>query len=123
MQTAFIHHPIYAKHDTGPGHPETPDRYTAVADEIRNNTLLRKRLLEITPEKAGQGVIQAAHTKEHFRRIENAFADGLDRLEADTVISMQSFDAALFGAGGACRAVDAVMSGCLLYTSPSPRDS
>jgi len=111
MQTAFIHHPIYAKHDTGPGHPETPDRYTAVADEIRNNTLLRERLLEITPEKAGQGVIQAAHTKEHFRRIENAFADGLDRLDADTVISMQSFDAALFGAGGACRAVDAVMSG------------
>lgn len=111
MQTAFIHHPIYAKHDTGPGHPETPDRYTAVADEIRNNTLLRERLLEITPEKARQGVIQAAHTKEHFRRIENAFADGLDRLDADTVISMQSFDAALFGAGGACRAVDAVMSG------------
>jgi acetoin utilization deacetylase AcuC-like enzyme len=55
--------------------------------------------------------VQAAHTKDHFRRVEHAFAEGLDRLDADTVISMQSFDAALFAAGGACRAVDAVMTG------------
>jgi len=43
--------------------------------------------------------------------IERAFGEGLDRLDADTVISMESFDASLFAAGGACAGVDAVMQG------------
>lgn len=111
MTTAFIHHPIYEKHDTGYDHPEMPERYRVVIDTLQNSGELWDDLVKITPEKALQGVVQAAHTKEHFKRVENAFADGLDRLDADTVISMQSFDAALFAAGGACRAVDAVMQG------------
>ncbi len=111
MRTAIIHHPIYEKHDTGFGHPETPERYRVIMDALKTDTKLWGDLIEITPEKAPQGIVQAAHTKEHFKRVENAFADGLDRLDADTIISMQSFDASLFAAGGACRAVDAVMKG------------
>lgn len=111
MTTAIVHHPIYEKHDTGFGHPETPDRYRVVIDALKNDTELWSDLVEITPEKAPQGIVQAAHTKEHFRRVENAFADGLDRLDMDTVISMQSFDASLFAAGGAIAAVDAVIKG------------
>lgn len=111
MTTAIVHHPIYEKHDTGFGHPEMPERYRVVIDTLKTDENLWNGLIEITPEKASQGIVQAAHTKEHFKRVENAFADGFDRLDADTVISMQSFDASLFGAGGACRAVDAVMQG------------
>jgi len=111
MATALVHHPIYEKHDTGYGHPETPERYRVVIDAIKSDGELGKKLVEIMPQKAPQGIVQAAHTKTHFKRVENAFADGLDRLDADTVISMQSFDAALFAAGGAITAVDAVMQG------------
>src|SRR5688572_26513252 len=111
MRTAIIHHPIYEKHDTGFGHPETAARYLAVMDALRSDEKLWNGLREITPEKAAQGLIQAAHTKEHFRRAENAFANGLDRLDPDTSISMKSFEAALFAAGGACAGVDAVMNG------------
>lgn len=111
MTTAIIHHPIYQKHDTGFGHPETPRRYEVVMNALRNDKGLWESLAEITPEKVSQGVIQAAHTKEHFRRVEGAFENGLEMLDADTVISMQSFDAALTAAGGVCRGVDAVMSG------------
>lgn len=111
MKTALIHHPIYQKHDTGFGHPETPKRYEVVMNALKGDEKLWENLTEITPEKASKGLIQAAHTKEHFKRVENAFENGLDRLDADTVISMQSFNASLFGAGGACRAVDAVMTG------------
>ncbi|MBX7171455.1 MAG: histone deacetylase [Pyrinomonadaceae bacterium] len=111
MKTALIHHPIYQKHDTGFGHPETPKRYEVVMNALKGDEKLWENLKEITPEKASKGLIQAAHTKEHFKRVENAFENGLDRLDADTVISMQSFDASLFAAGGACRAVDAVMTG------------
>ncbi len=111
MTTALVHHSIYEKHDTGPGHPETAERYRVVIDAIKGDERLMLGLKEITPEKATQGLIQAAHTKEHFKRAENAFANGLDRLDMDTTISMQSFDAAMFAAGGAIAGVDAVMSG------------
>ena len=111
MKTALIHHPIYEKHDTGPEHPEMPERYRVIVDTIKGDDRLMKDLVEITPEKASQGFIQAVHTKEHFKRVEDAFADGLERLDMDTTISMQSFDASLFAAGGAIAAVDAVMNG------------
>ena len=111
MATALVHHPIYEKHNTGYGHPEMPERYRVVVDAIKADESLSERLVEITPAKASQGAVQAAHTKEHFKRVENAFADGFDRLDADTVISMQSFDASLFAAGGAITAVDVLMQG------------
>jgi acetoin utilization deacetylase AcuC-like enzyme len=111
MKTALIHHPIYQKHDTGIGHPETPKRYEVVMNALKNDKKLWANLTEITPEKASKGIIQAAHTKEHFKRVEGAFENGQERLDADTIISMNSFDASLYGVGGACRAVDMVMAG------------
>ena len=111
MTTAIIHHPIYEKHDTGFGHPETPMRYRVVMDALQADEKLWKSLKEITPEKVPQGLVQAVHTKDHYITVEEAFGRGLDRLDADTTISMKSFEASLFAAGGACRAVDAVMQG------------
>lgn len=111
MKTALVHHPIYEKHDTGPGHPEMPERYRVVVDAIRADEQLMNELVEITPEKASQGFVQAVHTKEHYKRVAGAFENGLDQLDMDTTISIQSFDASLFAAGGAITAVDAVMEG------------
>ncbi len=111
MTTALVHHPIYQKHDTGPGHPETPMRYQVVMDALREDEKFWNSLLEITPEKASKGLIQAAHSPAHFKHVELAFANGIDRLDPDTTISMQSFDASLYAAGGAIAGVDAVMRG------------
>jgi len=111
MKTALIHHPIYEKHDTGPGHPETPLRYTAVMDVLREDAAFWQSLIEITPEKASKGLIQAAHTPQHYKRVEGAFENGQDRLDADTTISMKSFEVGLYAAGGAIAGVDAVMQG------------
>ena len=111
MTTAIVHHPIYQKHDTGPGHPESPMRYEVVMNALRGDGKLWKSLNEISPQKASKGLIQAAHTPQHFKRVEGAIEHGRDRLDADTVISIQSFDAALFAAGGAIAGVDAVMQG------------
>jgi acetoin utilization deacetylase AcuC-like enzyme len=111
MTTALVHHPIYEKHDTGPGHPEMPGRYRVVIDALRSDEKFWNELVEITPEKASQGVVQAAHAKEHFKRVEGAFENGLDRLDADTAISMKSFDASMFAVGGTVAGVDAVMQG------------
>jgi acetoin utilization deacetylase AcuC-like enzyme len=110
MKTALVHHPIYQKHDTGFGHPETPLRYENVMRSLRADDSLWNSLVEVTPEKAAKGLIQAAHTPRHFKTVENAFAEGLDRLDADTTISMRSFEASLYAAGGAIAGVDAVIN-------------
>lgn len=111
MKTALIHHPIYLKHKTGEGHPETPKRYEVVMKTLEGDAKLFESLKVIEAEPVSKGVIQRAHTKEHFKTIETAFEDGVEYLDADTIVSMHSFDAALYAAGGVCRAVDAVMNG------------
>jgi acetoin utilization deacetylase AcuC-like enzyme len=80
-------------------------------DALQDDNEFWSSLVEITPEKATKGSIQAAHTPQHFKNVEDAFERGNDRLDADTVISMKSFDAALYGAGGAIAGVDSVMQG------------
>jgi len=111
MKTAFIHHPIYREHDTGPDHPETPLRYEVIIDAIRSDTKLSEQLIEMKPEPVTKGLIQAAHTPQHLKRIEQAFEEGWPQLDMDTVISVKSYDAALLAAGGAIAGVDAVMRG------------
>lgn len=111
MRTALVHHPICLKHETGENHPETARRYTAVLDALRGDEKLWQDLIELEAPVAPRGNVLACHTAQHFKRVETAAEEGNVYLDADTVISMQSFDVALRGAGAACRAVDAVMNG------------
>ncbi len=111
METALIHHPIYRKHDTGEGHPETAARYEVVMKALQNDKKLWESLSEIEAEKVSKGIVQACHTPQLYKKVEKAVEEGEMFLDADTVISPYSFDAALYAAGGACRAVDAVLSG------------
>jgi acetoin utilization deacetylase AcuC-like enzyme len=111
MKTAIIHHPVYEQHDTGDNHPESPARYVAVMEALRNDAELWAELLELEAPLAPRGDVQAAHTPQHFKRVERAVSEGRGYLDADTIVSMRSLDAALRAAGGACRAVDAIMSG------------
>ncbi|MDQ6788098.1 MAG: histone deacetylase [Acidobacteriota bacterium] len=111
MKTALIHHPIFQKHDTGIGHPEMAKRYEVVMNALKSDQKFWESLHEIEAAPVSKGIIQAAHTPEHFKRVESAFESGVVQLDADTIVSMHSFDAAVYGAGGACNAVDAVMTG------------
>jgi acetoin utilization deacetylase AcuC-like enzyme len=111
MTTAIVHHPIFKEHETGESHPETPARYTVVMEALREDAEFWANLLELQAESAARGLIQACHTPQHYKAVERAVSEGTGYLDADTVVSMRSMDAALFGAGGVCRAVDALMHG------------
>jgi acetoin utilization deacetylase AcuC-like enzyme len=111
MQTALVHHPVYEQHDTGAGHPERPERYAVVMEALRGDAELWAQLVELEAPAAARGTVQAAHTPQHFKRVERAVSEGIGYLDADTIVSMRSLDAAMRAAGGACRAVDAVMQG------------
>ncbi|HEX8188037.1 MAG TPA: histone deacetylase [Pyrinomonadaceae bacterium] len=111
MTTAIIHHPVFEQHDTGPGHPESPERYAVVMQALRGDAELWARLLEVEAPPAPRGDVQAAHTPQHFKHVERAVSEGIGYLDADTSVSMRSLEVALRGSGGACRAVDMVLKG------------
>ncbi len=111
MTTAIIHHPVFEQHDTGEGHPERPERYAVVIEALRADEELWPRLKEVEATPAPRGDVQACHTPQHFKHVERAVSEGLGYLDADTIVSMHSLEAALRAAGGACRAVDMVMGG------------
>ena len=111
MTTALIHHPVFKEHDTGEHHPERPERYTIIMEALRSDAELWPKLVEMQAQPAPRGDVQACHTPRHYNLVERAVSEGLGYLDADTIVSMRSLDAALYGAGGACRAVDAVMRG------------
>jgi len=111
MTTAIVHHPVFEKHDTGAGHPERPERYRLVMEALRADLELWPQLLEVEADEAARGVVQACHTPQHFKHVEEVVREGKGYLDADTVVSVHSLEAALRGAGAACQAVDLLMEG------------
>ena len=110
MTTLLLTHPACLDHLTPSGHPERPDRLRALAQALaaeRFQTLAREEA-----PRAEAEVIARAHPSAYIEALrEAAPKEGLARLDADTVMSPGSFEAALRAAGGAVRAVDAVMTG------------
>src|SRR5437899_4514576 len=111
MPTAIVHHPVFEKHDTGPGHPETAQRYATVMDALKRDAKLWSDMVEIQAAEARRSDIQACHSPQHVEHVEEAVREGTGYLDADTLVSMHSFEAAMRGAGAACQAIDAVMEG------------
>src|SRR5213075_1166949 len=111
MPTAIVHHPVFEKHDTGPDHPETPERYRVTIEALRADKHLWANVVELEADEARRSDIQACHTPQHFKHVEEAVREGRGYLDADTMVSGKSLEAALRGAGAACRAIDAVIEG------------
>ncbi|MGH9880273.1 MAG: histone deacetylase family protein, partial [Pyrinomonadaceae bacterium] len=111
MATAIIHHPVYAEHDTGPHHPESPSRYQVVMDALRADKELWSKLIEKQAREATRGAMQACHSPQLYKTVERVVSEGTGYLDADTVVSMRSMEAALRASGGACQAIDTIMSG------------
>lgn len=107
MKTALITHPDCYDHVTPPGHPEQVARLDAALGALEDVDLLR-----LKAPLAAEDDLLRVHPASHIARIrEAAPSDGWRSLDADTHMSAGSLQAAYRAAGGAVRAVDAVMSG------------
>lgn len=111
MTVALITHPACLEHDTGPWHPERPDRLRRVLQALEHphfSTLLR----DLAPLATEEQLLRA-HPPEYVQGILSVSPEPGQRvaLDADTIMSTGSREAALRAAGGAVMAVDAVMEG------------
>ncbi|MSP68157.1 MAG: histone deacetylase family protein [Alphaproteobacteria bacterium] len=110
MRTVFYAHPACQEHSAGPGHPESPERLGAIlaALEAAPFALLERREAPL----AGIDQVALAHPREFVERVLEAVpAKGYVRIDADTVMSPASGEAALRAVGAVTAAVDAVMAG------------
>lgn len=110
MRTLFFDHPAFAGHETPPGHAERSARSRAVSAALAGEDFAD--LVRRAPTRANVQAIERAHDARYRAAIETAAPQsGLVRLDPDTFMGPTSLDAALYAAGGAIDAVDALFRG------------
>ena len=110
MVTRLYSHPACLEHDPGPQHPESPARLSAILaafDGAEFGDLERRQAPRATVEQVAR-----VHPRDHVDRVLALVPDvGYARIDADTVASPGSGEAALRAAGAVVAAVDAVAGG------------
>lgn len=108
MKVGLVYDPIYLKHDTGQ-HVENAGRLRAIISHLEQSGL-KEKLVLITPRAASTRELSLVHNRRCISYIQ-ALAQGGGWLDADTVVSSDSYQVAAYAAGGAIRATEAVMAG------------
>ena len=108
--TGLVTHPDYLLHDTGPYHPERPDRLRAIVGGLEASGLMAS-LRRIDPRPVADRWITTVHTQAYLGRLVSASQRAPVQLDRDTRMGPDSLRIARLAAGGVLAAVDAVVAG------------
>jgi acetoin utilization deacetylase AcuC-like enzyme len=108
-RVGFYDDPMFREHDSGPGHPERPERVDAVVRGLRDAGLL-EALVPFAPRPATPAELLRVHTEEHIALVFSTKGHGF-QFDPDTQAGPRSCDAALLAAGAVVDAVDHVLDG------------
>ena len=105
MKTGLIASDTYQNHNTGNGHPEKPDRVTAVIDKLRQN----KNLMWEKSIKFNEKYLNITHSEDYILDVKKSFPnEGLKFLDGDTIISPGSESATIDAVGSIISAIDGI---------------
>lgn len=111
MATLLLTHSCFVDHDTGPGHPERPDRMRAL-DKVFADPAFDALVRDDAPLRDDcEAAILRAHPQSYLDGIKAARPEPGQpavRLDPDTVLSAGSWEAALRAVGAGLEAVDRV---------------
>lgn len=102
--------PVFAAHDTGRGHPERAARLDAVTVGVGRSGL-DDALRPLPLRTATREELERVHPADHLDALESLCEDGGGAIDADTVVSPGSWNAALHAAGAGLAAIDALDDG------------
>jgi acetoin utilization deacetylase AcuC-like enzyme len=97
MQVVVASHPSALEHDTGRDHPERPDRVLAVRRGVEGCGL---DIIDIESPEIQRSQLAVVHDASYIEMIEMFCSLSGGALDMDTVVSEQSWQAALTAAGG-----------------------
>jgi acetoin utilization deacetylase AcuC-like enzyme len=115
MATGYFTHSACRRHDMGEGHPECPQRLSAIDDHLLAQGL-DALLLHSEPPEATVDQLDKAHDRNYvlglIDRLQQLQASGEQRYcDPDTLAMPHTLQAALRAAGAAIAATDAVITG------------
>jgi acetoin utilization deacetylase AcuC-like enzyme len=102
----------YIKHDPGAFHPESPRRLEALYEMLESGNM-RGKFYQIEPRLVEMSELTLIHRQSYIDEVAATAGIAHTSLDADTVTSADSYEAALLAAGGLIEAVDLVMEGTL----------
>jgi acetoin utilization deacetylase AcuC-like enzyme len=110
VNTLLLTHPACLDHVPPPAHPESPERLVAILRALDGEAFAD--LTRVEAPRATREQIARIHPPATIDVIEAAMpASGARHIDADTMVSPGSFEAALRAAGAVVAGVDAVMEG------------
>jgi len=111
MHTAYISHPDCRKHRMGAGHPECPERLSAIEDQLIASGLMGL-LRQYDAPFATFEQLARVHKPHYIEAIKAASPKhGLIQLDPDTAMNPHTWDAARRAAGAAVLATELVLDG------------
>jgi len=109
-KTGFLYDERYLLHDTGPNHPESPERLKAIYQGIKQAGLLPKLTL-IQAMQADLEWVETVHSKNYIQRFEAACRSGSTTFDfPDNQMCAETFETALLAVGGVLDATRQVMT-------------
>jgi acetoin utilization deacetylase AcuC-like enzyme len=97
------------KHDTGPGHPECPERIPAILTGLKK--IQSQKLIWREIGSFDEKYIELTHSNKYLEKINQSFPkEDLVFLDGDTIVSKGSKKAAYDAVGAIINAIDAVMN-------------
>ena len=109
MTTCIFTSNFSIQHDTGPGHPECPERIPAILSGLKK--IQSKKLIWKEIGSFDEKYIQLTHSQKYLEKINQSFPkEDLVFLDGDTVVSKGSKKAAYDAVGAIINAIDAVMN-------------
>ncbi len=110
LTTLLLHHAAFLDHLTPVGHPERPDRLRALHAALDHADFAALKRVEAPLGEVATTLL--VHSERYVEAIRKAIpAEGLTRIDPDTVASPGSWEATLRAIGAATAAVNAVASG------------
>ena len=115
MPTAYFNPPACRRHDMGPGHPECPQRLSAIDDWLIG-TGLDQALEHVDSGPVALSDVELAHTHRYVAEISARMKRCADTgtseaVDPDTAMNPHTWQAALHAAGATVKATDWVLDG------------
>lgn len=112
MATVLFTHPSFTGHDTGPHHPERPERMRVI-DKVLEHEVYQSLLRQEAPLRDDDEMyIVKTHSQKHYddmKRVSANVGAHPSMIDGDTVVSKGTWQAARRAVGAGLEAVDFVM--------------
>ena len=107
MKAGLVYDPIYLEHDTG-DHVENSRRLVDAISYLKE-TGIKEKLISLPARPASLEELEMIHAPEYISHVNSKAENGGGWLDPDTVMSLKSYEAALYATGGLLVAVEGVM--------------